>query len=124
MEIHVEAPVTATEAPDRVVEAVHTVFPDASLTVSDDRVAGEAQSLETLRELLARHQILDTARMLLSRRIEDDRLCFTLNKQAAYAGAVNFSEVGHPLGDITVTITGSDLPGLVDWLTETDGDKE
>ncbi|MFO8132411.1 MAG: RNA-binding domain-containing protein [Thermoplasmatota archaeon] len=120
MEIHVEAPVTATEAPGRVVEAIRTVFPDASLTVSDDRVTGEAQTLDTLKELLAQFQILDTARMLLHRRIDDGRLCFRLNKQAAYAGTVNFSEVGHPLGDITVTITDGDLPGLVDWLTETE----
>ncbi len=120
MEIHVEAPVTATEEPDRVIEAIHTVFPDAALSVSDDRVTGEAQSLDELRELLARHQILDTARMLLNRRIDDGRLCFRLNKQAAYASTVNFSEVGHPLGDITVTITGDDLPQLVDWLTETE----
>ena len=124
MEIHVEAPVTATEDPDRVAQAIHTVFPDAALSISDERVTGEAQTLDVLKELLARYQILDTARMLLHRRIDNGRLCFRLNKQAAYAGAVNFSEVRHPLGDITVTITGSDLSGLVDWLTETDGEKE
>ncbi len=118
MEIHVEAPVTATENPDRVVAAIRTVFPDASLEVTDDRVTGEARTLDTLKELLARHQILDTARMLLHQRIDGGRLSFSLNKQAAYAGSVNFSEVGHPLGDITVTIQRSDLPGLVDWLTE------
>lgn len=118
MEIHVEAPVTVTEDPDRVVEAIHNLFPDASLSMSDDRVTGMAQSLDTLKELLARYQILDTARMLLHNRVEDGRLCFRLNKQAAYAGTVNFSEVGHPLGDITVTITDDDLLALVAWLTE------
>lgn len=118
MDIHVEAPVTATEDPDRVAAAIHTLFPDASLTMTDERVAGKAQQLDTLKELLAKHQIRDTARMLLRNRMAKGRLTFTLNKQAAYAGAINFSEVGHPLGDITVTIQADDLPGIIDRLTE------
>ena len=118
MEIHVEAPITATEDPDRVVAAIHMVFPDAALSISDDLVTGKVHMLDTFKELLARYQILDTARMLLYDRVDGETLCFRLNKQAAYAGAVNFSEVGHPLGDITVTIQSDDLSALVDWLTE------
>ena len=118
MEIHVEAPITATEDPDRVSQAIQTVFPDVVLSISEDRVTGKTQMLDSLKELLARYQILDTARMLLHNHVDGEILRFRLNKQAAYAGAVNFSEVVHPLGDITVTIQGDDLPGLVDWLTE------
>jgi hypothetical protein len=40
---------------------------------------------------------------------------FRLNKQAAFAGYVNFSEES-PLGSIEVEIVDEEVAGIVEWL--------
>jgi predicted RNA binding protein with dsRBD fold (UPF0201 family) len=44
-------------------------------------------------------------------------LSFSLHKQAAFVGSVNFATVDHPLGHLEVTIENDHLSTLIEWLT-------
>ncbi|WP_330632116.1 RNA-binding domain-containing protein [Halocatena halophila] len=112
-----EAPVYATERTERVIEAIDTLAPEATVETQsgDERAPGtvvaRTHSLERLSERFHEQAILDSARttMLDGLTPETNTVTFRLKKQAAYADVVNFA-VGDPdeLGDITVTITVSE----------------
>jgi len=69
--------------------------------------------------ILQRDRIRAAARSVLRRSVEGDRLAFYLNKQAAYAGHVSFSqpEGESPLGPIRVVIETKNPEKVIDWLT-------
>jgi len=125
LKVTVKVEVRATEDVEKVETAIKNVFsPDKVelLPLSEKLrvlVASSTsyESLEKLRELLRRERILDAAHKILRTGIDDGRLVFHLNKQAAYAGHVSFSGVDEsPLGPITFEIECSDPRGLIDWL--------
>lgn len=78
----------------------------------------DLSSLDRLRMILQRDRIRAAARSVLRRSIEDNRLVFFLNKQAAYAGHVSFSapEGESPLGPIQVIIETEKPEQLINWL--------
>ena len=122
MNIMIEAPVYPTESEQRVREAVENIFPGAELKESAAentlRLEGTAPDLDRFTELLARQKIRDTARAFLMHRIRGNKLSFSLNKQAAFAGRVNFIDgVQPPLGCITVTIEHDGLERLIEKIT-------
>lgn len=77
-------------------------------------------SLERFRMILQRDRIRAAARSVLRRGMEGDRIVFFLNKQAAYAGHVSFSEPEgeSPLGPIRVILETEKPEQLVVWLAE------
>lgn len=78
----------------------------------------DLSSLERLRMILQRDRIRAAGRSVLRRSIEDSRIVFFLNKQAAFAGHVSFSapEGESPLGPIQVIIETEKPEKLIDWL--------
>lgn len=83
-------------------------------------VEGKDQSaLERFRMILQRDRIRAAARSVLKRSTQGNRIVLYLNKQAAYAGHVSFSEPEgeSPLGPIRIIIDGHNPEKLVDWLT-------
>jgi hypothetical protein len=119
VEVRVLAPVRDTEVPDRVVDAVTNLFPNATVERQQGRVVAETHSLDDFSELLHDREILDTARREFERRRSGDSFSFALKKQAAFKGVVNFS-VGNPdeLGDIEVhvTVTEPSVEAFVDHV--------
>jgi uncharacterized protein len=79
----------------------------------------DLSSLERFKMILQRDRIRAAARSVLRRSVEDNRLVFFLNKQAAYAGHVSFSarEGESPLGPIMVTVEIENPELLINWLT-------
>lgn len=124
--IDVEAvtPVNPTEDPERVAAAVEAVFPDADIDHGTGELVARTHSIDRLGELLAKQRIRETARTTLLAGVEGDTIAFTLSKQAAYVGVVNFAlEDPAELGDIAVRIRVEqpDPSRLVEWLTAPDG---
>ena len=105
IDVRISAPVKDTEVPDRVADAVTNVFPNAEVERRSDELVATTHSLERFSELLHRQEILDTARGELFRRRSGQYFSFTLKKQAAFQGVVNFG-VGNPneLGEIDVEV--------------------
>ena len=78
-------------------------------------------SLGKIYELLREQEILDAARRVLKEGVTaEGSILFHLNKQAAFAKAVSFSEGGEsPLGPIVVEIfpeNPDDVDKVIDWL--------
>jgi predicted RNA binding protein with dsRBD fold (UPF0201 family) len=105
MRITIETSVHPTEDPDRVAAAVLNIFPDARpIDGAGGRLTYEASDPAMLAEKMANQRIRDTARAILVRSLRSGSIGFRLNKQAALAGRVNFTDPGSALGDLAVTV--------------------
>ena len=109
IDARIVAPVNDTEVTDRVEDAVRNLFPDVEFEHVEGELAGETHSLEQFSELLHDQEILDTARREFFKHADEDGFRFSLKKQAAFKGVINFA-VGNPdeLGDVEVAVTVHD----------------
>ena len=124
VDVRIEAPVRDTEVTDRVFDAVRNVFPDAEPVHEDGRLVAEAHTLDAFSDVLHEQEILDTARRVFLRNSTDEGFAFSLKKQAAFEGVVNFA-VGEPdeLGeiDVDVRVREPDVESFIDYVApETD----
>lgn len=125
--IDVEAvgPVNPTEDPTAVRQAIGSLLPDADIEHGHGEIVGRGHSIDRLTELFAKQRIQETARAALLESIDGDTIAFTVSKQAAHAGVVNFAlDEPAELGDISVSIR-VDQPSpthLVETMTSTGGD--
>lgn len=124
IDVEITAPVNDTEVTDRVVDAVQNVFADAELVHEDGQLVAETHTLDGFSDVLHEQEILDTARRVFRQNATDDGFSFTLKKQAAFEGVVNFA-VGAPdeLGEISVAVTvrEPDVESFIDYVApETD----
>ncbi|GAB7008865.1 RNA-binding domain-containing protein [Halorubrum trueperi] len=105
VDVRIEAPVRDTEVTDRVADAVRNVFPDAEPVHEDGRLVAESHTLDAFSDVLHEQEILDTARRVFLNNATEEGFSFSLKKQAAFEGVVNFA-VGESdeLGEIDVDI--------------------
>ncbi|MCD6299155.1 MAG: hypothetical protein J7L93_00930 [Thermoplasmata archaeon] len=121
MEIELKVGIKNTEDGARIRQALLNIFPDATVEEEGGIMAGVSRDAGNFKEMLKNQRIRDTARQFLSRRARNGMLSFKLNKQAAYAGKVNFAVVSHPMGEMEVKIKpeGEEtVEGIIEWLTE------
>lgn len=107
-----------TESLGKVKIAVLNLFPDARFTREEDTVEAEASSLDRLGERIRNQKIRDAARAVLRAGRSGNVARFSLNKQAAYVGAVSFTSEVSPLGDLEIAIEAEDIDGLIDEIAE------
>jgi predicted RNA binding protein with dsRBD fold (UPF0201 family) len=121
--VRVFAFVHPTEIEDKVRISINNIFP-IELSLKDfgiPHLSGEG-NIETLRKLhmlLRQSQILDSARNIFLNGIEGNTTQFSLNKQVAFMGKVNFSANNESLGSIDIEITGEnedEILTIIDWL--------
>ena len=115
IQVRLTVPLYATEEPEKVLRAVLNIFPDAKLEVGETEIAGTSGSLERFGFLLREQAIRSSARGVFFRKRDGCNLRFSLSKQAAFAGKVNFG-LKAPLGNIEVEIESDDLDGIIDEL--------
>jgi len=117
IDVRIEVPVSPTEVTDRVEDAVSNVFPNAEFSHDPGKLVAETHTLEPFSDVLHEQEILDTARREFFKHADDESFSFSLKKQAAFEGVVNFA-VGNPdeLGDITVDVTvrQPDVESIID----------
>ncbi|MEA2053846.1 MAG: RNA-binding domain-containing protein [Candidatus Thermoplasmatota archaeon] len=121
MNIEIIVPVKNTEDSSKVKQALFNIFPDAVIEEKEGMLIGKAKSFENFKKLLEMQRIRDTVKVFLGKRVRNGTLSFKLNKEAAYAGKINFVIVSHPMGEIKVTIKEKNeeaLEEFIDWLTE------
>jgi hypothetical protein len=128
--VFVETEVNPTEDEDKVQTAVNNVLGNTSITLKASQIGStltaEAKGLDSLvklRNMLRNDRIRDAARRILFKSIRGNEICFFLNKQAAFAGHISFSEeiAESPLGPIRFIIETDDPAQLVEWLAEKTG---
>ncbi|WP_435348424.1 RNA-binding domain-containing protein [Haloarchaeobius sp. HRN-SO-5] len=119
VDVQITAPVKDTEVTDRVRDAITNIFPEATVSESPGELIAETHQVDHFSELLHEQAILDTARGAFLSNRDDDTIQFSLKKQAAYEGVVNFA-VGNPdeLGDIDVRmrVTDPSVEAFVDFV--------
>ncbi|MBP2143555.1 putative RNA binding protein with dsRBD fold (UPF0201 family) [Methanococcus voltae] len=103
MIINLRAFLKPTESYDKVAKAITNIFPDAELTLEDQKyVLGTAKNINVFKKLLRTEEILDTGRMVLERGASDKLSKFYINKQAAFSNTLNFDKDVH--GGIRISI--------------------
>jgi predicted RNA binding protein with dsRBD fold (UPF0201 family) len=121
MDVRIVARVGPTEDMDKVTAAIRNLFPRASVEPQEPSertlLVATTTSLDRFKTLLEKQKIRDTARAILHAARQGDHLSFTLHKQAAYSGIVNFATVDHPLGHLEVTVRDDNIEEFITWLT-------
>ncbi|VVB84946.1 RNA-binding protein [uncultured archaeon] len=121
--IRVSALIYPTETEEKVRKAITNIFP-LDLSPRDfgtPQLYGEGgiENLRKLHMLLREFRILDAARRIFTNSIEANTIWFSLNKQVAFAGKVNFPASEENLGSINVEISSDnteDILKIIDWL--------
>lgn len=119
MNISVSVPVYPTETREKVKQALENLFPTLQFIDSEEGFSASSQDkkvLDTVKMLLEKQRIRDTARDILIKTIRGNTLTMSLNKQAAYMGKINFSNQC-PLDPITVSVTAGDIQSVIRYLT-------
>jgi len=116
--LKVKTRVYPTENGEKVKRAVKNIF-DIELKKKDDYITGESgkiESLDILREKLKNQAIRDSARSIFLKNMDEKKLKFSLNKETAFVGLVNFLEESK-LGVIEVEIESEDILEIIDHVT-------
>ncbi|NLE05885.1 MAG: hypothetical protein GX638_13955 [Crenarchaeota archaeon] len=121
----VETKVNPTENNEKVKKALFNLFGDLPVEIKPVhngqilaiQVCGQ-ESLNYIRNILARDRIRDSSRKILRDSTKNDEIIFYLNKQVAFAGHVSFceAEAESPLGPIKVSINCENPAELINWL--------
>lgn len=117
MNIKIRTKIYPTEDENKVLEALHRIFPLVDFIVEEDLLLGESDSndnLEMLKNIIDLQMIRDSSRKMIRKGKRDKGVVINLNKQAAYEGKINFSS-DSPMGPITVKIHG-DVNEICDYL--------
>lgn len=117
VDVRIEAPVRDTEVTDRVADAVRNVFPNAEVQAEAGRLVAETHTLDPFSDLLHEQEILDTARREFFKTAHEEGFSFSLKKQAAFQGVVNFAVgTADELGsiDVRVTVREPDVESFID----------
>jgi len=119
--ITARARVNPTEDQDKVINAISNIFKFDELEIGEGYVSvtGENESLLDLRESLKLRKIRDTAERIFINGIEENKIKFSLSKQAALVSIPNFVDKGMSiLGEIDVTIETDDVEGFINCMTD------
>jgi predicted RNA binding protein with dsRBD fold (UPF0201 family) len=122
LQIVIKTPVNPTEDKKKVALCLHNIIDKPVIQEEDNYlvVRSEHQNiLLTIRAKLGQQRIGETARMIFLRNSTSSTFEFYLNKQAAFAGRVNFVtniDQEDYLGPITVTVTAEEVHTVIDWL--------
>jgi hypothetical protein len=121
----VEAEINPTENEEKVKTAIKNIFGDMPTEISPSKtrkvITAKGEGLSTLadfRELLRRDRVRAAARKVFFAGSGETCIIFFLNKQAAFANHVSFSQESgeSPLGPIKATIKCGKPSELIDWL--------
>lgn len=122
---YVETEVHPTEDLEKVKTAIENVFGNVECKIKTSKqkklLTAKAKNMDALTKfynLIRRERIRDAARHVLFQGLSGNTITFHLNKQAAFAGHISFSEsiAESPLGSIKVQIECKNPKELIEWL--------
>lgn len=122
--ISIRCPVNPSEDPEKVREAVLSIFPDAEIESKDGGFEGTAPTLDHFSKQIRKQRILDATRGVLLKGRHGDRTRMLLNKQVATVGKISFADRNPVLGGIEVTIQDDDIEALIDRVAPVTVDGE
>ena len=120
LKIIVKTRIYPTEDPNKVLYALHNLFPAMSFSLANGEYLGESQDtfvLFYLFDLMKERKIRTTVETILRQNFNGRQTHLGFNKQDAVHEVVNVSESGY-LGDIRLIIEG-DIEQVIDLLWAT-----
>lgn len=120
-EIQMSCPVNSSEDPAKVEKAIANIFPYSIIKYENFTIfakSKELRSFEKIYETIHTNQSQKTYSRNLEDNLENDTTWFFLNKQAAFVERVAICDEPEesPLGPIKVTLTSSNIDGIIDWI--------
>ena len=120
--VEIICPVNLSEDLDKIKQAISNIFPDSTIKneiFSIKAQSNELKSLEKISETISSSQSQKIYTRNLENNLEGDSTWFFLNKQAAFVGIVAICDEAEesPLGPIKVTLTSSNIDGIIDWIS-------
>lgn len=126
-EVMVRAKVNPTEELDKVIEAISNIFDYEELEIGEGyvEVTGDEGCVLKLKEELKNRKIRDTANKILSKGIENNKISFSLSKQAALVSVPNFVDSQmSALGELDVEIKTDHPEIFIAWITQKEDEEE
>ena len=119
--IEMSCPVNPSEDPAKVEKAIANIFPYSIIKYENFTMfaqSKELRSFEKIYETIHTNQSQKTYSRNLENNLENDTTWFFLNKQAAFVERVAICDEPEesPLGPIKVTLTSSNIDGIIDWI--------
>lgn len=114
VQVSISCPVNPSEDPEKVLSAVMSIFPDATMELGEGAYGGTAPGLDHFSKQIRRQRILDATRAVMISNMRGNRTRLMLNKQVATVGKISFADRNPVLGAIEVTIEDEDLQALID----------
>jgi len=113
--------VNPSEDLKKVETAILNIFPNAKIKSDDFSVMSNSKDLhllEKIYDVIHSNRLQNIYRRQIEKNLENDSTWFYLNKQAAFVGTAALCEEAEesPLGPIKVTLTSSNIDGIIDWL--------
>ncbi len=130
MQTRISCPVYPTENPEKIRDALTSLFPNEAITVADltdhsclELFLSERKSLNVLRNLIHQLHIIDVVRSILLSKWTGTATSLYLDKQAALIEkirVVDYPEIRPPLGCITLQFIfhdQSEFNSFIHWFT-------
>ena len=119
--IEIISNVNPSEDLKKVETAILNIFQNAKIKSDDFSVMSNSRDLhllEKIYDVIHSNHSQNIYRRQLEKNLENDSTWFYLNKQAAFVGTAALCEEAEesPLGPIKVTLTSSNIDGIIDWL--------
>jgi len=119
--IEIISNVNPSEDLKKVETAILNIFQNAKIKSDDFSVISNSRDLhllEKIYDVIHSNHSQNIYRRQLEKNLENDSTWFYLNKQAAFVGTAALCEEAEesPLGPIKVTLTSSNIDGIIDWL--------
>ena len=119
--IEIISNVNPSEDLKKVETAILNIFQNAKIKSDDFSVMSNSRDLhllEKIYDVIHSNHSQNIYRRQLEKNLENDSTWFYLNKQAAFVGTAALCEEADesPLGPIKVTLTSSNIDGIIDWL--------
>ena len=114
--------INLSEHPEKVKQAISNIFPFSNIINENFSIkaqSNELRSLEKIYETITSTQSQKSYTRNLEDNLEDNQTWFFLNKQAAFVEKIVICDEAEesPLGPIKVTLTSSNIDGVIDWLS-------
>ena len=119
--IEMSCSLNPSEDPAKVEKAITNIFPYSIIKYENFTMfaqSKELRSFEKIYEAIHTNQSQKTYGRNLENNLENDTTWFFLNKQAAFVERVAIYDEPEesPLGPIKVTLTSSNIDGIIDWI--------
>ena len=119
--IEIFCTINPSESIEKVEQTISSIFPYSVIKNNEftiNAISKELRSFEKIYHFVHNNKLQKNFLRSLEDNLENDTTWFYLNKQAAFVEQIAICEEfdESPLGPIKVTLTSSNIDGIIDWI--------